>query len=82
MANLADHAAMELEPRHRRAFLAVADEGSANRAGSRLLRAQSAVSRSIVKLDRELGVKLFWLRPGRISAWAARAAARVAARPG
>src|SRR4030095_16246931 len=50
---------MQPELRHLRAFLAVADEGSANRAGAALFRAQSAVSRSIQKLERELGVDLF-----------------------
>jgi LysR family transcriptional regulator, regulator for genes of the gallate degradation pathway len=50
---------MQPELRHLRAFLAVADQGSANRAGAALFRAQSAVSRSIHKLERELGVKLF-----------------------
>jgi len=42
-----------------RAFLAVADQGSANRAGAALFRAQSAVSRSVHKLERDLGVELF-----------------------
>jgi len=50
---------MQPELRHLRAFLAVADQGSANRAGAALFRAQSAVSRSIHKLERELGVQLF-----------------------
>ena len=50
---------MQPELRHLRAFLAVADQGSANRAGAALFRAQSAVSRSIHKLEVELGVKLF-----------------------
>jgi Bacterial regulatory helix-turn-helix protein, lysR family len=50
---------MQPELRHLRAFLAVADQGSANRAGATLFRAQSAVSRSIHKLEQELGVKLF-----------------------
>lgn len=50
---------MQPELRHLRAFLAVADEGSANRAGATLYRAQSAVSRSIQKLETELGVELF-----------------------
>jgi LysR family transcriptional regulator of gallate degradation len=50
---------MQPELRHLRAFLAVADQGSANRAGATLFRAQSAVSRSINKLERELDVKLF-----------------------
>lgn len=47
------------ELRHLRAFLAAADQGSANRAGVALYRAQSAVSRSIHKLEDELGVALF-----------------------
>lgn len=50
---------MQPELRHLRAFLAVADQGSANRAGAALFRAQSAVSRSIHKLEHELGVALF-----------------------
>jgi LysR family transcriptional regulator of gallate degradation len=50
---------MQLELRHLRAFLAVAVEGSAYRAGEALFRAQSAVSRSIHKLEAVLGVKLF-----------------------
>ena len=48
-----------LELRHLRAFLAVAEEGSAYRAGEALFRAQSAVSRSVHKLESALGVKLF-----------------------
>ena len=50
---------MHPELRHLRVFLAVADQGSANLAGAALFRAQSAVSRSIHKLESELGVKLF-----------------------
>jgi LysR family transcriptional regulator, regulator for genes of the gallate degradation pathway len=50
---------MQPELRHLRAFLAVADKGSAIRAGVALFRAQSAVSRSIRKLEHELGVPLF-----------------------
>ena len=50
---------MPPELRHLRAFLAVADQGSASRAGAALFRAQSAVSRSIRKLERTLGVALF-----------------------
>jgi LysR family transcriptional regulator of gallate degradation len=50
---------MQPELRHLRAFLAVADQGSANRAGAALFRAPSAVSRSIHKLESELGVELF-----------------------
>jgi len=53
--------ATEVQPelRHLRAFLAVADQGSASRAGATLFRAQSAVSRSIHKLENDLGVALF-----------------------
>jgi len=50
---------MQPELRHLRAFLAVADHGSAYQAGAALFRAQSAVSRSIRKLEAELGVELF-----------------------
>jgi len=50
---------MQPEIRHLRAFLAVADQGSANRAGAAMFRAQSAVSRSVGKLERALGVRLF-----------------------
>ena len=49
---------MQPELRQLRAFLAVADQGSASRAGATLFRAQSAVSRSIGKLERALGVAL------------------------
>jgi LysR family transcriptional regulator, regulator for genes of the gallate degradation pathway len=56
MATLKD---IQLELRHLRAFLAVADHGSANRAGAVLFRAQSAVSRSVHRLESELGVPLF-----------------------
>lgn len=50
---------MQPELRHLRAFLAVAQQGSANRASATIYRAQSAISRSIGKLERELGVELF-----------------------
>ena len=50
---------MSLGIRHLRAFLAVADHGSANKAARVLLRAQSAVTRSIHELERELDVELF-----------------------
>ena len=49
-----DVKAMQPELRHLRAFLAVADHGTAYQAGAALFRAQSAVSRSIHKLEREL----------------------------
>ena len=42
-----------------RAFLAVADQGSANRASASLVRAQSGVSRSIHKLEADVGAPLF-----------------------
>jgi LysR family transcriptional regulator of gallate degradation len=45
--------------RNLRAFLAVADHGSVNKAAAALLRAQSAVTRSIHELERELEVDLF-----------------------
>jgi LysR family transcriptional regulator, regulator for genes of the gallate degradation pathway len=50
---------LQLGLRHVRAFLAVAGEGSENRAGETLFRTQSAVSRSIHKLEHELGIALF-----------------------
>ncbi len=50
---------MQPELRHLRAFLAVAEQGSANRASAALFRAQSAISRSIGKLEKELEVELF-----------------------
>jgi LysR family transcriptional regulator of gallate degradation len=50
---------MQPELRQLRAFLAVADQGSASGAGAALFRAQSAVSRSIHKLEHELGIELF-----------------------
>jgi LysR family transcriptional regulator, regulator for genes of the gallate degradation pathway len=50
---------MHPELRHLRAFLAVVEQGSAHRAGAALFRAQSAVSRSIRRLENELGVQLF-----------------------
>ena len=56
---LAGDPSMQPELRQLPAFLAVADQGSANRAGIALFRAQSAVSRSIHKLESELGVTLF-----------------------
>lgn len=50
---------MQPELRHLRAFLAVAEEGSTNRAGATLFRAQSGVSRAIHRLEAGLGVELF-----------------------
>lgn len=50
---------MKLAIRHLRAFIAVAEHGSASKAAHSLLRAQSAVTRSIHELERELEVALF-----------------------
>jgi len=50
---------MPPELRHLRAFLAVAEQGSANRAGAALFRAQSGVSRAVHRLEASLGAKLF-----------------------
>lgn len=54
---------MPFSIRHLRAFVSVADHGSVNRAATALLRAQSAVTRSIHELERELGAALFERRP-------------------
>ncbi len=45
--------------RHLRVFLAVVDHGSVTRASEALLRAQSAITRSIHELEHELAVPLF-----------------------
>jgi LysR family transcriptional regulator, regulator for genes of the gallate degradation pathway len=50
---------MTFNIRHLRAFLAVADCGSVSKASALLFRAQSAVTRSIHELERELGIDLF-----------------------
>jgi len=50
---------MSIGLRYLRVFLAVVDHGSVSRAASALYRAQSAVTRSIHELERELGVPLF-----------------------
>ena len=50
---------MPIGLRYLRVFLAVADHGSVSRAASSLYRAQSAVSRSIHELEREIGEPLF-----------------------
>lgn len=50
---------MPLGTRHLRAFLSVASHGSANRAAASLLRAQSAITRSVHELERAFGVPLF-----------------------
>src|SRR2546430_7751341 len=55
---------MQPELRHLRAFLAVADQGSATGAGAALFFAPFAGSRSVYKLERELGAELFE-RPAR-----------------
>lgn len=50
---------LSLAIRHLRAFIAVAAYGSVNKAARSLLRAQSAVTRSIHELERDLEVALF-----------------------
>src|SRR5579872_5952467 len=42
-----------------RTFIAAVDEGSFSAAGRKLLRAQSAVSKTLANLEAQLGVKLF-----------------------
>jgi LysR family transcriptional regulator of gallate degradation len=51
--------APQIGTRHLRAFLAVVDHGSASRAAAALLRAQSAITRSVQELERALAVRLF-----------------------
>ncbi|RKN20997.1 LysR family transcriptional regulator [Micromonospora musae] len=48
-----------MELRHLHAFVAVAEERSFSRAATRLRVAQSAVSRTVQALERELGLPLF-----------------------
>jgi LysR family transcriptional regulator, regulator for genes of the gallate degradation pathway len=48
-----------LNPRHLRAFSAVAETGSITKSGQALRRAQSAVTRAIQELERALGAELF-----------------------
>jgi len=50
-------------PKHLRAFITVARAGSVIRSSKIVHRAQSAVTRSIKELERELGVVLFERRP-------------------
>jgi len=50
---------MAIELRHIRAFLAVAEAGSANRASASLFRAQSGISRAIQRLEACLDARLF-----------------------
>lgn len=52
-------APMAVSTRHLRAFLAVAQSGSVTRSSGVMRRAQSAVTRSIQELERELAVDLF-----------------------
>ncbi|MDF1505850.1 LysR family transcriptional regulator, partial [Roseisolibacter sp. H3M3-2] len=48
-----------MELRHLRYFVAVAEEANVSRAAERLLVAQSALSRQLQDLERELGAPLF-----------------------
>ncbi|MCR0983966.1 LysR family transcriptional regulator [Roseomonas populi] len=52
-----------INPKHLRAFLAVSQTGSVVRSSQRLRRVQSAITRAIQELERELGVTLFERRP-------------------
>ncbi|MBP0495618.1 LysR family transcriptional regulator [Pararoseomonas indoligenes] len=52
-----------INPKHLRAFLAVSQTGSVVRSGQRLRRVQSAITRAIQELERELEVTLFERRP-------------------
>jgi DNA-binding transcriptional LysR family regulator len=49
---------MDVELRHLRVLVAVAEEGSLTRAGERLVLSQPAVSRALAQLERRLGVTL------------------------
>ncbi|QXH33692.1 LysR family transcriptional regulator [Pseudomonas muyukensis] len=48
-----------METRHLRYFLAIADSGSITRAAEQLDIAQPALSQALVRMEKELGVKLF-----------------------
>ncbi|ADZ71561.1 LysR family transcriptional regulator [Polymorphum gilvum] len=52
-----------INPKHLRAFVAVAQTGTVVRSSRVVRRAQSAVTRSIRELERDLGVTLFERRP-------------------
>jgi DNA-binding transcriptional LysR family regulator len=49
---------MTVEARHLRCFLAIADEGNVTRAAARLHLSQPALSRTLTRLERQLGVHL------------------------
>lgn len=49
---------MDIELRHLRVLVAIAEEGSLTRAGDRLVLSQPAVSRALAQLERRLGVTL------------------------